>query len=276
MKKILILVILSIFITGCQSYIELNDLKIINAIGIDFKDNKYKMFASIVDNINNDTMEPNTNIYEITGNSLNQVMDELSLTLNKKIYLSHLDLLLINDSIKTNQLEEIINFFINNNETREDFLVANTNNIKEILEKSKFKEINDLIEINHQQTSKSIYTRMYDLINSFYNKEDIYLTKISLKDNIICDGLTVFKNNNYKTINTEDTIFINYLIDNIEHYKYSYNCSNNKYLYLNILNSNTNQINIFKEYINENISKLTNKKIIIRNTIRGANENKKN
>ena len=298
MKKLLILLLNLIFLTGCQSYIELNDLKIINAIGIEFKDNNYTMFASIVDEVDKETMQPNTKIYEIKGNSLNQLMDELSLTLNKKIYLSHLDLLLINETIKTKQLESIINFFVNNNETREDFLVASTSNIKEILEKSKFKEINDLIEINHEQTSKSIYTRMYDLINSYYNKENIYLTKIDLEDNLICNGLTIFKNNNYKTISIDDTLFINYLIDNIENYKYSHKCSNNKYLYLNILNSNTNQINkeliitnevkiitndcnltkdeidnTFKTYLKENLEKKTNKKITIKNTIRGIYEN---
>ena len=298
MKKIIILLTFIFLITGCTSYSELNDLAIINAIGIEKEDNYYKLYASIVENVE-DLVEPNTTIYDISGNSLNEIIDNLSLTLNKRIYVSHLDLLLINETIKTNELEEIINFFLNNNETREDFLVAFTSNIKETLEKTKFKEINDLIEINHQETSKAIYTTMYDVIDNYFSKKNIYLTNLNLDEKISINGLKEFKNNNYKDIKEEDIIFINYLLNKINTFKYSYNCKENNYLYLNILRSNTNIlkdeliitneikvitndckykkdkiIEVFNNYLKDNLINFTNKKITIKNTIRGTYENK--
>ena len=297
MKKLLILIII-IFITGCDSYIELNDLAIINTIGLEKENNNYKLYASVVDITEKESLDIPTTSYQVTGTSLNQIIDNLSMSLNKKIYMSHLNLLIINDSIKTKELEEIINFFLNNNETREDFLVVNSNNIKDIIEKMKFQEINDLIENNSRNASGTIKTTMYDVIKNFYDKKSIYLPSITLDSSISLDGIKEFKNNKYKEIKGEDVIYLNYLLNKIDTYKYSYTCNDNKYLYLNILSSNTsfltkellitNEIkvitndcnynkdkieNIFNTNLKTNLEKITNKKITIKNTIRGTYEN---
>ncbi len=297
MKKIIILItLLLVFITGCDSYIELNDLAIINAIGIEVVDDKYKVYISLVFQ-EKDTIEPKIEIKEEEGKKLPEVIDNLSLNLSKKVYLSNLDLLLINDSIKSKSYEEIINFFLNNNETREDFLIATTDNIKKTLETAKFLEINDLIENNQKSASKTIKTTMYDLINNFYQKEAIYLPYIKLDNNISLDGIKKFQNNNYQKINEDDVIYLNYLLNNIDTYKYSYHClnNNNKYLYLNILKANvtnlkneliiTNEIKVitndcnlkkteidklFQDNLKSNLKKFTSKKITIKNTIRGV------
>ena len=83
MKKILILLITTLFLTGCTSYIELNDLAVINAIGIEYKNNTYNFYASIVLEVDDETLKPKTSIYEIKGNSLNEIFDNGTYT---KIY----------------------------------------------------------------------------------------------------------------------------------------------------------------------------------------------
>ena len=297
MKKILILILL-FMLTGCSSYIELNDLAIINTLGLEKVNDNYKLYASIVNIKEEESLEPEIETYEIEGNSLNQIVDNLSLTLNKNIYMSHLNLLIINDTIKTQELDEIINFFINNNETREDFLVINTNNLEKVIKNSKFQQINDLVENSSRETSKTIYTTMYDVIKNYYDKESIYLPYIA--SDITLEGLKEFKNNTYKEIKSDDVIYLNYYLNNIDTYKYSITCHNNqnKYLYLNILTSNTsnfknellitNEIkiisndcnynqdeinNLFNNNLKSNLTKYTNKKITIKNTIRGTYEN---
>lgn len=297
MKKLILLIII-LLLTGCSSYIELNDLVVINSIGIEVQNSKYTFYTSIVSEIDEETMKPKTKVLEIEGNSLNEVIDNLSNSLSKKVYISHLDLLLINDSIKQKELKEIINFFLNNNESREDFLVASTSNIKEILEKTNFKEINDLVEINQQETSKAIYTTMFDVIDNYYNNKPIYLTNLEYDEKLSTNGLKVLKNNTYEEIESDKTIFINYLLNKVDTFKYSYNCHDNQYLYLNILRSNTNIFNkeliitneikiirndcnldkdeiikVFDIYLKDNLKNLTNKKLTIKNTIRGSYEN---
>ncbi len=297
MKKYLILILLFL-VTGCSSYIELNDLVIINAIGLAKQNNNYHLYISYVDEINKDTIEPTTTVKEMEGNSLNQIIDDLSLILSKKIYMSHLDLLVINDSIKTKELENIINYFLNNNETREDFLVINTDNIKDILEQTKFKEINDLIENNQRETSKTIYTTMYDVIENYYQKENIYLPYLTYNNSLTLKGLKVFSKNKYSLIEEDEVIYINYLLNKINSYKYSYECADDKFLYLNILGANVNELSkellitneikvitndcklkqkeieqIFNKNLKDNLEKITKKKLTIKNTIRGTYEN---
>ena len=168
MKKLLIILII-ITLTGCSSYIELNDLAIINSIGIQKDDNNYKISISLLNEVDKDTLEPSLRLIEINNTNLNLAFEELSLNLNKQIYLSHLNLLVIDDSIKKMEIQEIINYFLNNQDARENFLIVFSNKIEEILTNSKFQEINNLVKINQETTSKVIYTTMYDIIKNFFD-----------------------------------------------------------------------------------------------------------
>lgn len=297
MKKIFILLPLLFILTGCNSYIELNELGIINIISIEKNNNDYKLNASIIEDVEKNGT-PISKIYESNGKTIFEAIDNLGNSLNKKIYLSHLDLLIINETIKTNELEEIINYFLNNNESRNNFLIVNTNNTNDVINNTTWQEINNLIKLNEKENSKAIYTTMYDLINNYYKKEPIYLTNIDFNNKIFINGITKLYNNKYSLIEDKDTIFINYLLNNINTYKINFDCSDNKYLYLNILTSNTNNINnkiiitneikvitndcnldkkkinnMFNSYLKDNIKKYTNKNIIIQNTIRSIYEN---
>jgi len=297
MKKIIILIII-LLLTGCNSYIELNDLGIIQIIGLEKIDNNYKLTTSIIEKVDEDT-NPIISIYNIEGNTIPELFNKLSLSLNKKIYLSHLDTLIINDSIKTNELENIINFFLNNNESRNDFLIITTNDISNIINNTKSENITDLVKLNEKENSQSIYTTMYDLINNYYNKKPIYLTNIKYQDKLFINGITKIEHNKHIQIDEDKSIIINYLLNNINTYKINFRCDNNKFLYLNILSSNTNYLNnkllitneikvitndcnlnkdkinkTINNYLKDNLKEFTNKKLTINNTIRGIYENK--
>ena len=297
MKKIIILIII-LLLTGCNSYIELNDLGIIQIIGLEKIDNNYKLTTSIIEKVDEDT-NPIISIYNIEGNTIPELFNKLSLSLNKKIYLSHLDTLIINDSIKTNELENIINFFLNNNESRNDFLIITTNDISNIINNTKSENITDLVKLNEKENSQSIYTTMYDLINNYYNKKPIYLTNIKYQDKLFINGITIIEHNKHIQIDEDKSIIINYLLNNINTYKINFRCDNNKFLYLNILSSNTNYLNnkllitneikvitndcnlnkdkinkTINNYLKDNLKEFTNKKLTINNTIRGIYENK--
>ena len=296
MKKLIILIII-LLLTGCNSYIELNDLGIIQIIGLEKQNNNYILTTSIIENIDKDN-NITYSIYNIEGKNIPELFDKLSLNLNKKIYLSHLDTLIINDSIKTNELDNIINFFLNNNESRNDFLIITTNNISNLINNIKSENINNLVKLNELETSKSIYTTMYDLINNYYNNNPIYLTNIEYNNKLYINGITKIEHNKHVLINEDKSIIINYLLNNINTYKINFKCDNNKYLYLNILSSNTNYLNnkllitneikvitndcnynkdkinkTFNNYLKNNLKEFTNNNITINNTIRSIYEN---
>ena len=292
MKKILFLMIFIFFLTGCNSYTELNKLGIIHTIGIEKIENQYKLYASIIEN------SLSSNIYEIEGQTIQECFTNLELTIPKKIYLSHLDLLIINSSIKTNEWKEITSFFVDNTETREDFLIVFTNNISNILKQSNWHEINDLLKINQKENSLTTITTMYDVIKNYYEKQPIYFTVIEFDKNILVSGIIKFIGNQYNQINKENTIFINYILNQVNSYTYNYHCSNGKEIILRInkaqkkeINNKifiTNEITIlknecsfqkekikqnFKEYLFNNLTNLTKKKIYIENNIRSLHEN---
>ena len=97
MKKYLILIII-FFLTGCSSYIELNDLAIIDTISIQKEDNNYKLTISYIEEIEENNLNPQTKIIETKDTNINQLFNDLSLKINKKIYLSHLNLFLTEQS----------------------------------------------------------------------------------------------------------------------------------------------------------------------------------
>ena len=299
MKKIILIILILFLITGCSSYIELNDLAIIDIIAIQKNNNNYKLSISYIEEIDKDSLTPKTKIIEKESSNIFLAFDQLKLNINKKIYLSHLNMLIIDNSIKTKEIDEIINYFLNNQDSREDFLVIYSDEIKNIMQNSKFQEINDLVKINYQETSKVIYTTMYDLIKNYYNNKSFYLTKVNYDQNIFTNGIIEFKNNNYTNLEENEGIFINYLLNNLDTYSYTYECMEGKNLTLKILKATsnklkdnlliTNEINIIandckyqnkeinekiNNYLKENLKKYTNKKLEIKNTIRGNYENK--
>jgi len=63
MKKIFMIIIFIFLLSGCKSYTELNNLGVINTIGIEKNNNQYKLYASIISDLENNKNE----IYEVSG-----------------------------------------------------------------------------------------------------------------------------------------------------------------------------------------------------------------
>ncbi len=49
MKKIILLLFSILLLTGCSSYTELNDLGIVNLLGIDYKDNNFEVYVKVLE-----------------------------------------------------------------------------------------------------------------------------------------------------------------------------------------------------------------------------------
>ena len=168
------------------------------------------------------------------------------------------------------------------------------------LETKEFNYINELIENNFHETSKTIKTSMFDVIKNLYDKEKIYLPYLEVLENLKLNGLKVYEDNTWKDIKEDKVIYLNYYLNNIKTYKYSYKCQgdDNKFLYLEILKAyskniknkllitneikvinndcnltNTEINKIFKDNLTTNLKEFTNKQIEIKNIIRGFYEN---
>ena len=74
MKKLLI-IIFCLLISGCNNYRELNNIAVVSALGIDYKDNMYNVSVLVKDNAKND--ENKTSIYTYEGKSLDEAIKKV-------------------------------------------------------------------------------------------------------------------------------------------------------------------------------------------------------
>ncbi len=170
MKKLLLL-IMFFLLTGCK-YTELNDLAIIKNSGIKYCNN-YILYTMIIDEVNKDNI-PKTKIIETNGNDINEAFVNLRNTINKEIYLSHIDLIILDKNLNKKDYQNIIDYFLNHQELRNDFLTVISSDIKNLLNNTKYDEIEELI------TNKDniIKLSFEELIQKYLDNKDIILPEI--------------------------------------------------------------------------------------------------
>ena len=194
MKKIILLLII-FFECGCMKYTELNDLGIIKSIGI-----TYVVYAQIYDEVkkNND---PKTKIIIASGKTINNAFNKINLMIDKEIFLSHIDLLIIDSNLKNNNYQEIINYFLKK-DLRNDFHCIYSNNIKTLLENNKTDAINTFIKNNKKGTILKI--SFDEVINNYLNQQPIKLSMINYHNTIKYNGNYQYFNNHLERINNDE------------------------------------------------------------------------
>lgn len=198
MKKILFLFI--IFLTSCTNYTELNNLSIIKSIGITFKDNTYTLYTQIIDIDDDDN--PKTQIVTISDSEFDNLFLKLEKESNKELFLSHIDLLLIDFTIIDNNYNDIINYFINNINLRNDFHCVLTEDIENTLNNAKYNEIEKLINSNNY--NNNIITISFErIINKYLSHKPFQISEISFNDRIIFKNNYKYLNNHYERIDNE-------------------------------------------------------------------------
>ena len=195
MKKIIIILIL-LLLTGCNKYTELNELAIIKSIGISKNDN-YTLYAEIITDIKDN--EPITEIIEVSDNKIDNLFNKIKLLVNKEIYFSHIDLIILDFNLNNNDYDNLIKYLINHHEFRNDFLTILASDIKSILDNSKYDEIEELIITNKE--SKDVIKKTFEeLIREYLDNHEFTLSSIKYEDKIIFDGNYHYKDDKLKVI----------------------------------------------------------------------------
>lgn len=248
MKKILILFLSTLFIlTGCTNYTELNDLSIINEIGIEKENSIYKVTISVVDTNhyeNDDNYKKN--IYEATGMNLTDAFNNLYLYLDKEIYIHHLETLLLSNTLNHEDIDNINTYFNNIKNNRNSFtLVYTDSSIKDVL--STDKSINSLIETNSNNYFL-VYPLTYETyLKTLYEKKYSFIPTIRYTDkDLTVVGYSYFyKNKHINLLTQEDNLSYNIINNHIN----TINLSIDKNYYSissldTTLNINSNKTNI--------------------------------
>ena len=95
MKKIIILLISILLLSGCYDYVEINDLVIITGMLIDYENDNYVITNQLIEN----EKESIVKIYKTEGKTIDECISKLSKLLNKDIFISHLKSLIITENL---------------------------------------------------------------------------------------------------------------------------------------------------------------------------------
>lgn len=138
MKKLILLIIPILFLTGCN-YMELNDLAIASSIGIDYdnENNLYNITTQIMNVKSGDSgaSEESTIIYEADGKTISEAINDFSIRYPRNVYLGHLEMCVLGRDAVNNKMSNIFDYFLRNSETSSScyVLIANNKKAREIL-----------------------------------------------------------------------------------------------------------------------------------------------
>ncbi len=197
----IILIILVLLTSGCMKYTDLGKLSIVKNIGISHDNKEYTLYAEIYDEIKKDN-DPKTIIIETKGKTINELFINLNLLSQKEIFLSHIDLLILDLNLEEKNYRDIIDYFINNQYLRNDFLCILSSNIELLLKKSQYNEIDNYIKSNND-IKKTIIISFNEIINNFLNNKPYSISLINYNDKLEFLGNYTYYNNKIEMIKND-------------------------------------------------------------------------
>lgn len=238
MKKILIIILTLLLCTGCFDYKEINDLAIINAIGVDYENDEYVITLEILnDQIDKDSSKITSYTKVGHGKNLTSAIENAADKLSKQLIFNHIKLMILSKSIIEEKFENIIDLFLRNTYFRENFYVISaTKNKPETLLNHTTNEapiasiaITDTLESIRYSSNTNILKKFDEMVEEVITYGiDTCFSNITLKDNeFIVDGMSIFNNYSYKSnLSNEYVKIYNLLTDNFDRPTYTINYDN--------------------------------------------------
>ena len=124
-KKIFILILVILLLTGCSDYRELTDMAIISNLGIDKVDEEFHITVQILNsksNSNDDSKKNSSEVilYNSKGKTIHEALRNTSLESPKKLYVGHLESIIISERIAKSNISELFDFILRDPEITKD------------------------------------------------------------------------------------------------------------------------------------------------------------
>lgn len=211
MKKLIIPILVLLLLTGYTPYVEVNDLVIVDMIGLEKVNDKYLLTVNTIKEEKTDNATKSIyQVYTFEGNSLGSIFLKAKKINNKKAYYGHLKLVVFQSKLLD---KEIINYF-QKQFTQMNYLIVGTNSDIKSLFKKYDSSSKIIKEINKKRIDDAnIYLSTFeDYLKDIVNKKrESTLPIISLDKNLTTTGLEVYKKN---ILIDAKQAKINYLLNN--------------------------------------------------------------
>jgi len=209
MKKIILLLLMMFCLSGCYNYSEMNELAIISALGIDYENESFKTYAQVVEF--KDGKESFVS-YTSEGKTIYEALRNLSKYSSKRMYISHLEILILSETIYKDYNYDVIDFFSNypesglnyfvvvSQESPEDFIKTSTP-----LNTLSSESIVEMIKLNNKYESFANVITFDEYIDDYISKgKSLIVPRIHITDNKPSE-----ENKEDKIIEIKDLIIVN-------------------------------------------------------------------
>lgn len=265
MKKLILIIttlIISVTLTGCGGYEELNNLSIVTAVAFDKTDDEYELSFLIANSPKAQTSakegEAKTTVYTGKGKTIAEASKDIEQIVPKQVYLGHINVVVISEDIAKDGFLKIADWLLRNPQTRKKFylLQAKDEKAKNILkivsplESFPSQSIATLIESNSETKSIATSITYSNFISQILEKGyDPVLPSITINGSVkegsneknlettepesylVLGPLAIYKGDKLKGFSTEEESWA-----------------------INVLKGDSKEINYNVKYQNENIN----------------------
>lgn len=201
-KIILPLILLTIvFFSGCSNYVQLHQKLIVQAIGVDYGDDKYSITVQALDFKNlQDKDKPTVKVLELEGLTVMEALGNISNQTGLKPLYSQNLMLVIGKSTAEQGINKLIDFFIHHYEMRPNVTVClSTDKASDILaleSNGKVLEAKNIFDM----INKDMKSDMIHFVGNIQNEvSDPYIPCLRIEkgaknSKIVSDTIAVFKN----------------------------------------------------------------------------------
>lgn len=208
MKKLLFILVLFLF-CGCTNYNDINSLAIINEIAIDYN-NKYDIYVKVLSS----NQQSEDKIYLESCTTLDECFSTLNNKLTKKLYLAHLDLLVLSDNLKENNYKDIISFFLEEESSRNTFKTIIVNKINEGFLKISSQDIENLLDLSITTNGLANSKTFDNIIKDILNYRLSYIPYINVDSEEIEGLKSIYEEN--KVLDKDSSIAVNFIFNLID------------------------------------------------------------
>lgn len=207
MKKKIIIIILVLLLSGCTQYNDINNISIISSISIEKENKNYLVNLKVLSS----NQENKDNIYSQTCTKLYECFDAFNNQLMKKLYLTHLDLLVLSNNLEKEDYDNIVNFFINQKTSRNSFNTIIAETPQDILNYNT-KDISNLLDLSIKTTGIVKKISFDEIIKDILNYKITYIPYIN-RNIEINSYKEIYEEN--KILSKDESLAINIIKNNI-------------------------------------------------------------
>lgn len=197
MKKIILLIVIIIFMSGCYDYRELNNMAVIDGIAIDYKENNYIVKLEVVKSKKGkDGNEIKTEVLEASDEVLAQAFYKATKRSSNETYLGHVSLLVLSEELARNGINDVIDYVLRDIEISNDYSILISNNIDlfdmEIDDESISQKVNNILNVTLGEgnnvtvdmVGNKLLNRNIDLVIPYLSivDEELKISKIAYFD----------------------------------------------------------------------------------------------